>query len=288
MFQSAFKHQVLKKGHSDVWYLKRPDMQLPVPPLPTIEIPAEVLPDLREVYGVDGEGTLYALGPDADLEMGERRIRRWGAVSYGESDESEADEAVLDHELGRPFYGSIALTPTGEVLAVSNLPSFVIFDATGARRLDRSRLLATPGLFEPPPGELPFWQSGAGDLAAGPDSVLVGGFPLGRIDQYSYDGRLLQSIRRFSHLGQAYDLREMHIAKVGFDGRGRILATGPQHLVVFTPDGEAETVIETAKIVIPGGSSDFHLWIGVDRQGLLWSQFYKGKEVAYGAFELPG
>ena len=83
MFQGAFKHQVLKKGVDDVYYLKRADFQLPIPPLPTLEVAPEAIPDLREVYGLAEDGTIYVMGDrPREAEVGERRVRVLPEVSF--------------------------------------------------------------------------------------------------------------------------------------------------------------------------------------------------------------
>lgn len=286
MFQGAFKHQVLERGVDDVYYLKRADFQLPVPPLPTVEVAPEVIPDLREVYGIGADGTMYLRGKaDAEAMCGDRRVVTLAAVDYGEADEAFVP---LDHELGNPFYGSTGLAPNGEILVVSNMPGFAIYDGEGHPRVTRDQLLATPGLFEAPADRPPFWVEGAGDLACGPDGFLVGGFPLNRVDHYGYDGKLRASIRAFEHGGEAFDLERMTVAKVAFGPGGRLIVTTSKHLFMFSEGGACEAAIATKHVDMGGGNPDFHLWIAVDGKHRLWTQYYKGKEVAYAAFELPG
>jgi hypothetical protein len=278
MFQGAFKHQVLKKGVEDVYYLKRADFQLPIPPLPTLEVAPEAIPDLREVYGLAEDGTIFVMGNAARAAVvGERRVRVLPDVAYGEPDDNLAP---LDHELGLPFYGNVALGPGGRIVLVSNVPSFGFHDVDGRLLHDH----AAPGPFEAPADRPAFWITGAGDVACGPDGFLVGGFPLNRVDQYAYDGRLLRSLRAFELGGKAYDLEQMTVAKVAFCPDGRLLVSTNHQLFVFSGEGVIQHVIETAEI---GAVADFHLWMAVDAQGRLWSQYYKGKEVAYAAFELP-
>jgi hypothetical protein len=280
MFQGAFKHQVLKKGVDDVYYLKRADFQLPIPPLPTLEVAPEAIPDLREVYGLAEDGTIYVMGDrPREAEVGERRVRVLPEVAYGEPDDALAP---LDHELGLPFYGGVALGPGGRIVLVSNVPSFGFHDADGKLLYSH----ADPGPFEAPADRPAFWLSGAGDVACGPDGFLVGGFPMNRVDRYGYDGKLQGSLRQFELGGQAYDLEQMTVAKVAFCPDGRLLVSTSRQLFVFSPEGAIQHVIETASIDLGGAVADFHLWMAVDAQGRLWSQHYKGKEVAYAAFAL--
>lgn len=284
MFQGAFKHQVLERGIDNVYYLKRADFQLPVPPLPTIEVPPEVIPDLREVYGIDADGTLYVMGTtEREAELGERRVRVIGGVQFGEAGESFAP---VDHELGNPFYGRVALAPHGEIVLVSNMPDFTIYDLAGKPRVDRATLMGQGG-FEVPADRPPFWVEGAGDVACGQDGFLVGGFPHNRVDYYTYDGKLCLSLRAFELGGTRYDFERMTLSKVAFGPNGRMLVATPRQLFIFDAEGRPQHVVETAQIDLGGGHADFHLWMAVDAEGRLWSQFYKGKEVAYAAFELP-
>ncbi|MDB5096066.1 MAG: hypothetical protein JWM80_487 [Cyanobacteria bacterium RYN_339] len=281
MFQGAFKHQVLKKGVDDVYYLKRADFQLPIPPLPTLEVAPEAIPDLREVYGLAEDGTMYVMGSVAgEALVGDRRVRVLPAVAFGEPDDNLAP---LDHELGLPFYGGVALGPGGRIVLVSNVPSFGFHDADG--RLLHDHL--APGPFEAPADRPPFWLSGAGDVACGPEGFLVGGFPMNRVDQYAYDGRLLRSLRSFSWGGKVYDFETANVAKVAFCPDGRLLVSTTRQLFIFSAEGEIQEVVETSALDLGGSAADFHLWMAVDAQGQLWSQYYKGKEVAYAAFALP-
>jgi hypothetical protein len=285
LFQGAFKHQVLVAGVDDVFYLKRADFQLPIPPLPILEIAPDIIPDLREVYGVAADGTLWVSGKsDSEGMAGERRVRTLASVDFGEAAESSD---VVDHELGHPFHGAIALTPHGDMMSVSNLPSFAIYGPDGAIRLDRAGLLAGVGGFDVPAAGLPFWVTGAGDIVCNETGFLVGGFPLNRVDHYAYDGKLLVSLRHFELQGRAYDLGSMSVAKLAFGPGGSLLVSTNKHLFIFSATGEIGSVTVTSSVDMGGGHPDFHLWIAVDAEGRLWTQHYKGKEVAYAAFQMP-
>jgi hypothetical protein len=281
LLQAAFKHQNVVQGVADVYYLRRPDIQLPIPPITTIDVTYEAVANLRDVYGVDAEGNLHVSGPVAKVEeMGDRKVITVAGISHGEADE---DEFLVDHELGTFFYGNMSLAPDGRVLAVSNTPSFFIYGPDGTPLVSHRALRGGTPRFDPPPDdERPFWEVGAGDVAAGADGFLVGGAPLHRVDHYGYDGTLRFSLRRFEFGGRSYDLEAERVAKVCFDRAGRILAASARQIFVFSAAGEIQDVLTTE------AGTDFHLWIGVGADGKLWTQFYKGKEVAYTAFPLPG
>lgn len=283
LLQAAFKHQNVVQGVSDAYYLRRADIVLPVPPIATIDVAYEAVANLRDVYGVDAEGNLYIVGPESKVEeMGDRKVITIAGVGHGEGEE---DEFLVDHELGTFFYGAISLAPDGRVLSVSNTPSFYLFGPDGAVQVSHRTLADGSTPFEAPPEGKPFWETGAGGVAAGHAGFVVGGAPMFRVDYYGWDGRLKRSIRRFEHDGQPWDLATERIAKVCIDPTGRIYASSSSNVFVFTPEGEIEAVVEASRAAGPAG--DFHLWVGVDRDAKLWSQFYKGKEVAYAAFALP-
>ena len=283
LLQAAFKHQNIVQGVGDVYYLRRPDIQLPVPPITTIDVTYEAVTNLRDVYGVDAEGNLYVLGEVAkNEEMGERRVITVPGIGHGENDE---DDVLIDHELGTFFHGNISLAPDGRVLSVSNTPSFFVFAPDGEPLLSHRSLQIGMRSFDRPPGDaVPFWEQGAGDVAAGADGFVIGGAPLHRVDHYGYDGVLRCSIRRFELAGRAWDLETERVSKICFDRAGRILAATPNYVFVFEADGTPVDVL--AGDPSAGAAADFHMWIGVDREGKLWSQFYRGKEVAYAAFPL--
>lgn len=283
LLQAAFKHQNIVQGVTDAHYVRRPDIQLPVPPISTIDVTYEAVANLRDIYGVDAEGNLYVLGPESKVEeMGDRKVITIAGVGHGEAEE---DEILVDHELGTFFYGAISLAPDGRVLTVSNTPSFYMFAPDGSQLVSHRALRAGKQSFEAPAEGEPFWLTGAGGIAAGRDGFVVGGAPMYRVDHYDWDGKLKRSIRSFEYDGQAWDLATERISKVCLDPTGRIYASSASNVFVFTPDGEIETVVEASRAEGPAG--DFHLWIGVDRDAKLWSQFYKGKEVAYAAYTLP-
>ena len=283
LLQAAFKHQNIVQGVSDAYYLRRPDIQLPVPPISTIDVTYEAVANLRDIYGVDAEGNLYMLGAEARVEeMGDRKVITIPGVGHGEGEE---DEFLVDHELGTFFYGNISLAPDGRVLSISNTPSFFMFAPDGTQLVNHRQLREGKQAFEAPPEGQPFWEIGAGAVAAGRDGFVVGGAPLYRVDCYAWDGKLTRSLRRFQHNGQDWDLSTERISKVCLGPTGRIYASSSSNVFVFTPEGEIEAVLEASRAAGPAG--DFHLWIGVDRDAKLWSQFYKGKEVAYAAYALP-
>ncbi len=283
LLQAAFKHQNIVQGVTDAYYLRRPDIQLPVPPITTIDVTHEAVANLRDIYGVDAEGNLYVLGPESKVEeMGDRKVITIAGIGHGEGEE---DEFLIDHELGTFFYGAISLAPDGRVLTVSNTPSFYLFAPDGSQLVSHRSLRDGTQQFELPPEGKPFWETGAGGVAAGQDGFVVGGAPMFRVDYYRWDGKLKRSIRRFEHDGQPWDLATERISKVTIDPTGRIYASSSSNVFVFTPDGEIEAVVEASRAAGPAG--DFHLWIGVDRDAKLWNQFYKGKEVAYAAYTLP-
>ncbi len=284
LLQAAFKHQIIVQGVGGACYLRRPDIVLPLPPIETIDVPPELVANLRDVYGIDEAGNLYVLGPESKVEaLGERKVITIAGIGHGEAEE---DDAYIDHELGSFFHGNIALAPDGRVLAVSNTPSFYMFMPDGETIVSHHMLRSGAWRFEPPPaGVTPFWEAGAGDVAAGPVGFVIGGEPLYRIDHYGYDGTLRCCIQRFELDGRAYDLAQERLAKLSFDRHGRILASTMANVFVFEPDGTPVAVLSVAD----GGPADFHLWIGVDVDNKLWTQFYRGKEVAYTAYALePG
>lgn len=281
LLQAAFKHQIVVQGVSDAYYLRRPDIVLPLPPITTINVPPELVPNLRDVYGVDAAGNIYVLGPESKVEaLGDRKVITIAGVGHGEA---EAEDILIDHELGSFFYGNIALAPDNRVISISNTPSFYMFMPDGETIVSHHMLRSGAWRFElPPDGDIPFWDAGAGDVAAGPDGFVVGGEPLHRIDHYGYDGTLRCMIKRFTLDGQDYDFADERLSKLCFDRSGRILASTMAHLFVFEPDGTPVAV----RSADPSTPADLHLWIGVDADNKLWTQFYRGKEVAYTAYPL--
>jgi len=259
-------------GVGDVWCLEIEGTQSPLAPLNTLTLPAEGIPDLHQAFAVDvgGECVYFRDYSISKFCLQTRQLTR-----------------LAPHE--GPIYGiagEVCVTPQGWVLAVNEVPGdFSVIDENGRMRVTRAYKNRHPNfLFERPQSDPPFWEIGAWSISAIDDSFIVGGFPLRRIDRYSLNGRLLQSIKSFVFENVPYTFETFGLEKVQFDRWGRIWANNGSDICVFSSAGEIIGLVEDG-FAFAGSEPDLAEWFGIDRQGRLWTRNYAG---TYGAFEIAG
>jgi hypothetical protein len=238
---------VVKPGGSDVWLLLRPGVEPPFAlPLPRLEIPCNAIVDLSKILGVDASKNVIF------EENGHLR-------KFSKSAKSNSNFSGVD-VLG--MHSGVTISPQGYVISVSEIGSFDFIDPSDFINIKPS--------LESPPDAVPFWNVGANSVSSNQDSFIVGGYPLLRIDQYNYKGRLTKTFDGITTQYGRVLFSDFGLEKIQIDRRGRIWGTNGIDIFIMPKYESLGTIFRGMSDEI-GFDLDLMDWFDVDSKGVIWT-----------------
>lgn len=248
-FHSA-PNAMLVNGIEDVWLVKRPGYNNIQPPLRSVEVPVDVIDNIESVFFVGRDGEVYCkFKPVRFYDIAKREFT-----------------ILSDESIG--IEGDASLSPDGMLLAVNDHPfQFSMLDNTGKMLVTGYSLRDNnPGhLFEG--SSVPFWQIGADSVSAGKSFFTVSGPSLGRLDIFSYSGRIINSLESVNFNGHKINVGN---ARSLVDRRGHIWATDGLVMVNISVDGDVLFAIRYDELSKGPFYPSFDTWFGIDSCDNLW------------------
>lgn len=238
-------------AYLDVLLFARPNSLSDPMGITTIFLDNDALPDIRIAYALDNK----------------KRVVCYDGESYSINviDTTKGLSTALELPSSHYFTTDISTSPHG--IAVTSETSFAFFDDSDHlvwhSNTDESNMDSLPF----PQGEMPFWRLGARSISCGLNSFFIAGGPLPRIDEYSYQGEFIKSIKGFYTDELSLNFSVLPIMQVRSDIAGNTWIVCDSRILAFSSNGDPW--IASSRNLFKGivGPSPK---LGIDRQGLVW------------------